>query len=215
MDVTVTIDGKTIKAKEGATLLWTALDNGIYIPNLCALQQREEPNAGCRLCFVEIEGYPQPVAACTEPVTDGMVVNTKTETVLRLQRTAAELILSTHHVDCGHCGKNKRCELQKIALHLKVKLKPKRLRLIPKDIPIDDSHPLFTYDARKCVLCGRCVWVCKELQKVGTLNFAHRGFDMIMTTFGEFPLGEANCNKCLSCVDVCPVGALLPKQVSD
>ncbi len=212
MDATVTIDNQAITAKEGDMLLWVALDNGIFIPNLCALKQRHEPNAGCRLCFVDIQGYPEPVTACTEPVTDGMVVTTKTERVLRLQKTAAELILSTHHVDCGHCGKNKRCELQKIALHLKVKLKPKRLRLIERNIPTDASHPLFTYDPRKCVLCGRCVWVCRELQNVGTLNFAYRGFDMVMTTFGGFHLGEAECNQCLACVEVCPVGALLPKK---
>jgi len=211
----LTIDDKEIEASEGDLLLWVALDNDIYIPNLCGLRERERPDAGCRLCFVEIEGYPEPVTSCTEPVREGMVVNTKTEKVLQLQRTATELILSTHQVDCGHCAKNKKCELQKIARHLKLKLRPKRLRLIPKNLTVDDSHPLFTYDPNKCVLCGRCVWVCKEQQKIGTLNFAYRGFDMMVTTFGRLPFGEAECNQCGKCVEVCPVGALILKEDSD
>lgn len=210
--VTLSIDGKKVEAREGEILLWVALDNGIYIPNLCALRERQQPYAGCRLCFVEIEGYPEPVTACTESVKEGMVVKTQTEEVQKLQKTAAELILSTHHIDCGHCGKNKKCELQKIARHLKIKLKPKRLRLLSKDLPVDDSHPLFIYDPNKCVLCGKCVWVCKEKQGVGTLNFAYRGFEMVVTTFNKLPLGEVECNQCGSCVEVCPVGALLLKE---
>ena len=210
--VSLTIDDKKVEAKEGDLLLWVALDNGIYIPNLCALRERERPFAGCRLCFVEIEGYSEPVTACTEPVKEGMAVETKTDQVQQLQRTAAELIFSTHHVDCGHCGKNKNCELQKIAVHLKVKLKPKRLRLIPKNLPTDDSHPRFTYDPNKCVLCGRCVWVCGEKQKTGALNFAYRGFDMTVTTFGELPFQEGQCTQCTVCVKICPVGALLLKE---
>jgi len=211
----LTIDGKKVEAREGDILLWVALDNGIYIPNLCALRERKQPFAGCRLCFVEIEGHPEPVTSCTEPVREGMVVKTKTEQVQELQRTAAELILSTHHVDCGHCGKNKKCELQKIAMHLKLKLRAKRFRLIPRNLPVDDSHPLFIYDPNKCVLCGRCVWVCQEKQKVGTLNFAYRGFDTLVTTFGRLPLGEVECSQCGKCVEVCPVGALIGKNSSN
>ena len=210
--ISLIIDNQEVLAKEGDVLLWVALENGFYIPNVCALKERVFPFAGCRLCFVEIEGYPEPVTACTETVREGMVVKTKTDKVRKLQRTAFELILSAHHVDCGHCGKNKKCELQKIALHLKVKLKTKRFRLIPKNLPLDESHPLFTYDPDKCVLCGRCVWVCREQQKAGTLNFAYRGFDMIVTTSGDSLGGETACNQCRQCVDACPVGALLLKE---
>jgi len=210
--ISLIIDKQKVSAQEGDILLWVALENGFYIPNVCALKERAVPFAGCRLCFVEIEGYPEPVTACTETVREGMVVKTKTEKIRTLQRTAFELILSTHHVDCGHCGKNKKCELQKIALHLKGKLKSKRFRLIPKNLPLDESHPLFTYDPDKCVLCGRCIWVCREQQKVGTLNFAYRGFDMLVTTFGDPLVGGANCTQCRKCVEACPVGALLLKE---
>jgi Uncharacterized anaerobic dehydrogenase len=210
--ISLIIDNQKVSAQEGDILLWVALGNGFYIPNVCALKERAVPFAGCRLCFVEIEGYPEPVTACTETIREGMVVKTKTAKVQKLQRAAFELILSTHHVDCGHCGKNKKCALQKIALHLKVKLKSKRLRLIPKNLPLDESHPLFTYDPDKCVLCGRCVWVCREQQKAGTLNFAYRGFDMLVTTFGDSLAGGANCTQCRKCVEACPVGALLFKE---
>ncbi len=210
--ISLIIDNQKVLAQEGDILLWVALENGFYIPNLCALKERAALFAGCRLCFVEVEGYPEPVTACTETIREGMVVKTKTEKVRTLQRTAFELILSTHHVDCGHCGKNKKCELQKIALHLKVKLKSKRFRLIPKGLARDDSHPLFTYDPDKCVLCGRCIWVCREQQKVGTLNFAYRGFDMMVTTFGDPLVGGSNCTQCRKCVEACPVGALLFKE---
>ena len=119
--VSLTINGKEIKAAQGENILWAALDNDIYIPNLCAIRERSEPFVACRLCFVEIEGKDVPVTACTEPVREGMVVNTKGERALRLARTALELILASHPVDCAHCSKSGSCELQTIARHLRVR----------------------------------------------------------------------------------------------
>lgn len=209
--VTLTIDGATVRAEEGRVLLQVALENGIFVPNLCALPERTLPFAGCRLCLVDIEGRAEPVAACTEPVCEGMVVHTRSARALRLQRSALALILSAHHLDCSRCGKNRRCALQKIAKHLQMPLTPVRLPRIPRNLSPDDSHPFFRYDPNKCVLCGKCVWVCNEKVKVGILHFAHRGFETVVTTFGDEGLAEAGCTACLECVHVCPVGALLPK----
>jgi len=209
--VSLTIDGKRIGAAPGEKVLWAALDNGIYIPNLCAIRERSEPFASCRLCFVEIEGRDVPVTACTEPVAEGMVVNTKGTKALRLSRTALELILASHPVDCAHCPKSSSCELQKIAKHLGVKLKTKRFRKILSELPIDSSSPLFIYDPNKCVLCGRCVWVCQEKLGKGSIGFAHRGFRRMVTTFGDEPMGRSSCQDCSECVTVCPVGALVFK----
>src|SRR3990172_9320683 len=126
--VSITIDGRHITASEGQTLLWAALANGMFIPNLCAMEDAGEPEASCRLCFVEVEGYAQPVTACTEVVREGMVVNTCGPRALRLARTAAELLLASDPLDCGRCPANRACALQRIAVHLGLKLKSRRLR---------------------------------------------------------------------------------------
>ena len=209
--ISLTIDGQKITATEGDNLLWVAGDNGIYIPNLCALRDKPEPMAACRLCFIEVAGKEQPVTACTETVVEGMAVNTRGSKALRLARTAFELLMASHPVDCAHCPANRSCELQKIAAHLKVKLKTKRFKKLLRELPIDDSNPLFTYNPNKCVLCGRCVWVCRQ-HKIGILGFAHRGFQRVVTTFADEPIGELDCPECRECVIVCPTGALSLKD---
>jgi len=208
--VTLTIDGVEIKAKKGANLLWVALDNGYYIPNLCAMRGVDPPLASCRLCFVEVEGKGAPVTACTELVNDGMAVHLNTPRVEKLRNTAFELLLSHHHLECRNCAKNRNCELQSIAHRLGLKLKVNRFRPIPRELPVDSSHPLFIYDPNKCVLCGRCVWVCHE-QGTGAFDFAFRGIDTVISTIAGIPLAEVGCNSCLACVAVCPVGALVAK----
>jgi len=210
--VTLTIDGKEITAPAGEKILWAALDSGIYIPNLCAIKEKPEPNASCRLCWVEIEGRNRPVTSCTEEVAEGMVVNTRGEKALGLARAAFDLLMASHKMDCATCPANGRCELQKIAKVLKRSLKPRRLRLLLRDLPIDDSNPLFTYDPNKCVLCGRCVWECQKQRAKALLGFAHRGFERRLTTFGDEPIGGNSCLACVECVKVCPTGALTMKD---
>ena len=211
--VSLTIDGQEVRAVQGEKILWAALDNGIYIPNLCAIRQRSEPFAACRLCFIEVEGKDMPVTACTEPVAKGMRINTRGGKSLRLARTAFELILASHAVDCAHCLKSRSCELQRIAKHLGVKLNTKRFPKILSGLPIDSSSPAFVYDPNKCVLCGRCIWVCQEKLGIGAIGFAYRGFRRRVTTFGDMPFAESNCQHCGECVKVCPVGALVFKEM--
>lgn len=211
-NVSLNIDGKEIKATEGETILWAALDNGIYIPNLCAIQGTAEASAACRLCFIEVEGQDEPVTACTEPVKEGMAVRTRSKTALRLARTAAELLMASHPVDCGHCLKNRSCELQRIAKHLGIKLKAKRFRKLERKLPIDESSPVFTYDPNKCVLCGKCVWLCRERLGIGAIGFTRRGFKRMVSTFEDQLIAESRCTQCGECVKVCPVGALTLKN---
>ena len=206
--VSLTIDGKKVTARRGEKVLWAALNNGIYIPNLCALRDASESAASCRLCWVEVEGKSQPVTACTETVAEGMVVNARGAAALRLARTALELLLASNVVDCARCPASGACELQKIAEYLGVKLKARRFRKILRNLPLDSSSPLFIYDPNKCVLCGRCIWVCRERLRIGALGFAHRGFNRRVTTFGDEPLGETECDGCGDCVTACPTGAL-------
>jgi bidirectional [NiFe] hydrogenase diaphorase subunit len=211
-EISLTIDGKKIIAPEGEKILWATLDNDIYIPNLCSVREKGEPFAACRLCFVEVEGRQEPVSACTEPVREGMIVHTRGEMALRLARTSAELLLTGHPVDCGHCKKNRSCELQKIARHLGMKLKTKRFRTLEKNLPIDDSSSVLIYDPNKCVLCGRCVWVCREQLGIGAIGFTWRGFKRMVSTFENKPLAWSRCQECIECVKVCPVGALVFKD---
>ena len=209
--VSLTIDGKKIKAREGDKLLWAALDNGIYIPNLCALRDNPEPTAACRLCFVEVSGNDQPVTACTETVIEGMEVNTRGTEALRLARHGFELLMASNTVDCAHCTKSGSCELQKIAAHLKIRINTKRFAKILHDYPIDDSHPKYIHDPNKCVLCGRCIWMCRK-NGSGALGFAHRGFDRVIAPFRNMPLGEIECTNCDECINACPTAALASKS---
>ncbi|MBL7165460.1 MAG: (2Fe-2S)-binding protein [Dehalococcoidales bacterium] len=210
--ISLTIDGQKITANESEILLWVALDNGFYIPNLCAMRDDHEPMAACRLCFVEVAGRDRPVTACTETVTEGMTVNTRGDNALSLARQGFELLMASHALDCAHCPRNGSCELQKIARHLHVKLKSKHLRKLERNLPIDTSHPLFVYDANKCVLCGRCVRVCREHSGTGVLGFAHRGFERRVTTFADGPMDTSGCDHCTECIAVCPTGALVLKE---
>lgn len=209
--VTLIIDGLPIKAQTGEKVLWAALDNGIYIPNLCAIREKTEPDTGCRLCWVEVMGIKDPVPACALEVTDGMVVNTAGPKALTLARAGFALLMASHELDCARCPANGRCELQTIAKTLGCSLKPKELRKMVRGLPVDDSHPLFTLTPDKCILCGRCVWECHKHGKNALLGFAHRGFDRVITTFGDEAIGN-RCQDCGHCIEVCPTGALVKKK---
>ena len=207
------VDHKELMVEEGTVLLDACLENGIYIPNLCHLQGMDTPPASCRLCFVEIGGEQKPVPACTVKVQDGMVVTTDTPSVRRLQRTGFRLLMSVHDVDCGHCPANKRCELQRIAKFLKVGLKPKGLDLSLKEPKVVQDHPLIDYYPNRCVLCGRCIAVCRNRNGRPHMTFAKRGFDTVVNFYGE---NEASlCKDCLACVEVCPVAAITLRTQDD
>lgn len=207
----LTIDGSPVKAERGEKVLFAALDAGVYIPNLCAMRGLK-PQAGCRLCFVEIEGRDKPVTACTEEVAEGMIVRTDGEHVRRLQRTALELLLASHPVDCANCPANGNCDLQRIASFLKVKLKQKRFRKKTRDLPVDDSHPDIAIDPNKCVVCGKCIWACVEKKGIGAINWAFRGDRITISPFGGDRLVDTKCNGDGLCAEVCPVGAIVRKR---
>jgi formate dehydrogenase major subunit/NADH-quinone oxidoreductase subunit G len=211
----IIVDEKEISGKPGEKILWTCLDNGIYIPNLCAIREQKLPFGGCRICLVEIEvrGKRRIVTSCSEIVKDGMKVFTNTERVNRLRKTAFELLMTDHYIDCRNCGKRKNCQLLKIAGYLKIKIEPKRFKKLERNLPIDSSHKIFTYNPNKCIRCGKCVFVCQE-QKCGVFNFANRGIETIISTFENLPLEKTNCHSCLECVKICPTGALLKKDES-
>jgi len=209
--IELTIDDRRVTAKKGSKVLQAALDAGIYIPNLCYLPDAELPFGGCRLCYVTVEGK-GPVTACTQPVMEGMVVRTDAPEAQRLRRTAFRLILAYHDLDCRNCWKNKRCELQKLAPRLKVKLKtPEDFRGLPDErLPLDTTNPYVTYDPNRCVLCGKCVQVCEDRNKTPLLDFAFRGIETRLTMSLDAALVADTCPSCGECAAVCPTAALEP-----
>jgi bidirectional [NiFe] hydrogenase diaphorase subunit len=208
--IRVVVDDKDLEVEDGTVLLDACLDQGIYIPHLCHLRGKQEPHASCRLCFVQIQGVPKPVPSCTVTVREGMVVKTDTPEVRALQISALRLLLSVHDVDCAHCPANKKCALQDMARFLHLGLKPKDLETYLKEPAIVQDHPLIDYYPNRCVLCARCIRVCRTQNGLPLMTFANRGFDTVISFYagGRMP----DCADCLACADICPVGALVLKN---
>jgi bidirectional [NiFe] hydrogenase diaphorase subunit len=212
MTVTITVDERPLEVEEGSSLLQACLENGIYVPHLCYMEGALQPQASCRLCFVEVAGMDQPVAACTLKVADQMVVRTDTPDVRRLQKTGLRLLLSVHAVDCKNCPANKNCVLQDLAKFLKVGLKTKNLEQHLKEPAVDDTHPHLIYYPNRCVLCGKCLQVCRAANGSAMLAFAQRGFDTVISFYGDPGSASPACDTCSACIDICPVAALRPKR---
>ncbi len=211
-EITLTIDGLKIHAAEGTTVLRAALAGGIYIPHLCDHPDLD-PAGVCRLCMVQIEGR-RPALACRTPVEQGLVVRTEGPEIDNVRRVTTELLIVNHPEDCLACCQNNQCELQRIAAYVGVDPKRlARLRRGSRELPVDSSNPFFNYDPNRCVLCGICVRTCEDLQGVGAIDFAHRGYDTVVATFWNQPIAESRCESCGECVVRCPVGALAPKNV--
>lgn len=208
--ITIRVDGRDMEVQEETNLLQACLDNGIYIPNLCFLEDMEAPPTSCRMCLVEVGDQDQPVPACTVRVTQGMTVRTDTARVRRLQRSALQLLLSAHDVDCAHCPANRRCSLQDIARFLKVGLKPKGLEPLRRQ-DVAQGHPYIHYHPNRCILCGKCLYVCERAHARPFLTFAKRGFDTVVSFFGEEKADELPCQEGFLCVEICPVAALTLK----
>jgi NADH dehydrogenase/NADH:ubiquinone oxidoreductase subunit G len=206
--IDIIIDQKKYKIAQGRNLLAICLENGIYIPHLCFLDDGEDPQASCRLCFVQIQGAPLPVPACTIRASCGLTVRTDTPAVRRLQRCALRLLLSTHHVDCKHCHANRACELQHIARFLQVGLNAKPMARIERSVQIHRDHPWIDHYPHRCVLCGKCIRTCNSRHELPALSFAGRGIDTVVRHYGSRGDTASHCPACQRCVDICPVGAL-------
>lgn len=210
--VRIVVDTKEIDAEEGKSVLETCLESDIFIPNLCFMKSREHPHASCRLCFVKIDGVDRPVTSCTEKVREGLLVLTATAQVRRLQRTAFRLLMSAHHCQPKVCPVKGGCQLIRIAKHLNVGLKSQPLERLQRDIDEEIDLGLFTFYPYRCVLCGRCVHVCRQRTGRNLLTFARRGLDTVIALFGSGDLADLPCHHCGACATVCPTGALVPKR---
>jgi formate dehydrogenase alpha subunit len=204
----VTIDGRELEVAPGTNILKAARAAGIDIPSLCH-DDRLEPFAGCRLCLVEVRGAKGPLAACATEVADGMVVTTETPELADDRRLLLDLLLSDHRDECIVCDEAGDCRLQELAWRYGVAKTsfPGEQRTCE---PREDT-PFIAYDPGKCILCGRCVGICEQVQQCGVLDFAHRGFDTLVTTSFGRPMVETDCEFCGNCVSACPTGALQDK----
>lgn len=210
--VRIFVDDKEIFVDEKKSLLQGCLDNDIYIPNLCFLEDMDDPPGSCRMCFVEIEGMSQPVISCKiEPKAD-MVVRTATEEVIRLQRTSLRLLLSIHEAKCKACPSNKKCILQQLVRRLGVRIRPRRYDHLTRSVVEDSPHPFLKIVHSRCILCGRCIHECRKQNGNALLTFARRGIDTIVTTYGEEEEMWLTCDPCLACIEACPVSAILLKD---
>ncbi|MGI6096643.1 MAG: NADH-dependent [FeFe] hydrogenase, group A6 [Dethiobacteria bacterium] len=210
--ITLTVDGIEVTVPKGTTVLEAARAAGVKIPTLCHHPELKNEGA-CRVCIVEVEGARTLVASCVYPAADGMVVRTNTEQVREARRTIVELILANHPWDCLTCARNNNCELQKLAFDCGIK----ELRITgrKREAEVDNSSRSIVRDPEKCVLCGRCVRVCRDVQGVSAIDHSGRGFDTMIGPALDRPLGEVACVNCGQCINVCPVGAITEKSDVD
>jgi len=199
------IDNRKISAEDGVTILDAARASDIEIPTLCH-DPRLKPYGGCRLCIVEVKGFPRPVTACTTPAANGMEITVHSDRLFKLRRTIVELLLSDHPNDCMVCSRAGDCTLQELAYFYG--LRENRFEGERRIYHTIDNNPFIERDMEKCILCGKCVRVCDEVQGVNAIDFAYRGFNTKISPPYEKDL---DCEFCGQCVVVCPTGALSGK----
>ncbi|MDE2941872.1 MAG: molybdopterin-dependent oxidoreductase [Chloroflexota bacterium] len=235
--ITVVIDGKEIVTQPGKTIIQAAMDSGLYIPYLCYYPGMK-PFGACRMCVVEVENARGTPASCTTPVADGMVVHTNTPQIQDLRKGITELIISEHphgcltchrtnlygadlcgpedicqrHVSvtdrCVACPKNERCELKDTTIYVGTGLTTP-LTYKYRELPVVTQDPFYDMDYNLCIVCGRCVRACEELRGDSAITFTERsGISLVGPSQGGSLL-ESGCEFCGSCIDVCPVGALV------
>ena len=207
--VNLKIDGIDVQVPEGTTILNAARKVNINIPTICFLKDINEIG-DCRMCLVEIEGRKGFVASCMQKAEEGMVVRTNTGSIMEARKTMLDLILSNHKRNCLTCTRNGNCELQALAEQYNItEIEYDGEQLEPK---IDELSPSIVRDTSKCILCRRCVSVCKKVQQVGAIDVINRGFNSCVSTVCNSSLNDVNCTFCGQCIEVCPVGALREKD---
>jgi len=207
-EVNLTIDGRKVRAEAGVTVFQAAKAAGIEIPHLC---YREDlpPTSACRLCVVEVEGARTLAASCSLPVANNLVVKTNTSRVLESRRMVIEFLLSDHPYDCMTCEKGGSCLLEKYAYAYGIR--QPRFQGEKHRYPVRAANPFYERDYNKCILCGRCVTVCHEVQYCEAVDQTSRGFHTKVAAPFDRSMQETPCVFCGNCVSVCPVGALSEK----
>ncbi len=202
---TVEINGRPVKAEHGETILDVCRRAGVKVPTLCYMKGLT-PTGACRMCVVEVEGQHNLVPSCAYPAVDGMKVQTHSPRAVRARQTIIELLLASHPDDCLYCVRNNECELQSLAHELGVR--ERRYHGDRNKYQLDVSSPALVRDPSKCILCGKCVRFCEEIQGVAAIDFIRRGSQAVVGTAFNQGMNVSSCINCGQCVMVCPTGAL-------
>jgi NADP-reducing hydrogenase subunit HndD len=202
----VNINGKNVKANLGESVLSVLKREGVDVPTLCHIDCLP-PSGACRICVVEVEGQANLVPSCSFPISEGLKIKTHTPRVINARKTLIELLISSHPDDCLYCDKEDKCEL--LALARKYEITKRKFRKTSKKINIDVSNPSITRDPGKCILCGKCVRVCEEIQAVSCIEFIKRGSESYIGCAFNSGLNVSSCVNCGQCVNICPTGALM------
>jgi NADH dehydrogenase/NADH:ubiquinone oxidoreductase subunit G len=208
--INITVDSRRIAVRKGTTILQACRQAGIEVPTLCHLEE-VSTNASCGICVVEVKGSKRLVRSCTYACWPDMEIQTNTERIRKARKTNLELVLANHPLDCLNCDRNGNCELQSLAYQLGVRT-TRFPRTRKAEIPLDVSSLSLVRDPNKCILCGRCVAVCAEMQTVHAIDFTGRGLNSKVTTFLDKGLGNVACTNCGQCALVCPTGAIVEKS---
>ena len=210
--VTLTINDDEVTVPEGTSIMDAAKEAHIDIPHLCYLEGLE-PYGACRVCVVEVDGERRLIPSCMREVSEGMVVHTHSGRVRRARRMLVELLLTNHPADCFTCERNQICELLKLSHELGVEVV--RSDVEKPSYELDETGPSIIRDPNKCILCGRCIRVCHDVQTVSVIGFVNRGPDTMVATVLDEGLGNVECTNCGQCIHACPVGAIKEKPCVD
>lgn len=208
-DFNITVNNQEIGARKGETILEVLRRNNINVPTLCHIKDMF-PSGACRMCVVEVEGRRNLVTACSEPVAEGMKIQTHSQRVITSRKVIVELLLNNHPDDCLYCVRSGKCELQQLSGELNIT--DRRLNSVKKRYQMDVSSPSIIRDSAKCILCGRCVRVCEEIEGVAAIDFVGRGSKTVINTVYNRGLNVSSCINCGQCIMACPTGALTEKS---
>jgi NADH dehydrogenase/NADH:ubiquinone oxidoreductase subunit G len=206
-ELRVVLNGKEASGRDGMTILDLAEQEGVDIPTLCH-SPNLHPAGVCRVCVVEVEGTRTLVGSCHTPITEGMVVHTRSAKLLAARRAIVELLLASHTGSCVIDANASNCYLHNLASDLQVG--PPRFQVRRRrSYPVEDTNPYVWRDLSKCILCFKCTRACSEIAEKDVLGVGYRGsHSKIIVGFDE-PLRVEECRDCGICIDYCPTGALL------
>ncbi len=208
-EITFTIDGIEVKGNSGQTILQAADDAGIYIPRLCRHPELA-PRGSCRVCTVFVNGRPQ--SACTQPITEGMIVENDTEELNENRRNIIDMLFVEGNHFCMFCERSGNCELQALGYRFGI-LSPKYDYFYPKR-DVDATHPDIFIDRNRCILCGRCVEASRTVDGKGVFEFVGRGAERKIAVNAEEYLKDTDLKITDKAADVCPVGSIIKKRTA-